>query len=163
MEKDLIEIAIGFGFPLALIVVALFAGRAIERKHYRSIRERERQTLGLPAVPSRAWDPARPVAEVRLVCGSVVLSADYFRSFLAGLRNIIGGRLISFESMMDRGRREAILRMKEQFPEADIIVNLRLETSTIGAQQAGRGSNQLGTVELFAYGTAIRYADGRGA
>ena len=91
------------------------------------------------------------------------MSADYFRSFLAGLRNIIGGRVASFEAMMDRGRREAILRMKEQFPEADVIVNLRLETSTIGAQQAGRRSNQLGTVELFAYGTAIRYADGRGA
>lgn len=163
MDKDLIELAVTFGTFFILIVVAMFSGRVIERRHYRSIREREAKTLGLPAVPSRAWDPTRPVAEVRLVCGSVVISADYFRSFLAGLRNIIGGRLISFESMMDRGRREAILRMKEQFPEADVIVNLRLETSTIGAQQAGRRSNQLGTVELFAYGTAIRYADGRGA
>lgn len=163
MDRDLIELAIGFGTFFVLIVVAMFAGRVIERRHYRSIREREGKTLGLPAVPMPAWDPTRPVAEVRLVCGCVVMSADYFRSFLAGLRNIIGGRVASFETMLDRGRREAILRMKEQFPEADVIVNLRLETSTIGSQQAGQRSKQMGTVELFAYGTAIRYADGRGA
>jgi len=86
----------------------------------------------------------------------VVVSSDYFRSLLAGLRNLIGGSVRSFETLLDRGRREAVLRMKEQFPEADVIVNVRIETSTIGQQTASR-RQQLGTVELIAYGTAIRY------
>ncbi len=162
METDLLELALGLGTFLVLSIVGLVAGRVIEERHYKSIREREKRTLGLPAVPSRAWNPARPVAEARLVCGSVVMAADYFRSFLAGLRNLVGGRVTSFETMLDRGRREAVLRMKEEFPEADVIVNVRLETSTLGVEQAGRRGNALGTLELLAYGTAIRYADGKG-
>ncbi len=153
---DLIGLILNLGVPLAMIAVALVSGRMIESRHYRSIREREATLLRLPAIPSRAWDGAREVAEARMVTGSVVVSSDYFRSLLAGLRNLIGGSVRSFETLLDRGRREAVLRMKEQFPEADVIVNVRIETSTIGQQTASR-RQQLGTVELIAYGTAIRY------
>ena len=44
--------------------------------------------------------------------------------------------------------------MKEQFPEADIIVNLRLETSSIGNQTR---KNKVACIETIAYGTAIKY------
>ena len=38
-------------------------------------------------------------------------------------------------------------------PEADLIVNFRIQTSSIS-----KGRNkEIGTVEVFAYGTAIRY------
>jgi uncharacterized protein YbjQ (UPF0145 family) len=154
LTESLIGLTIQFGVPLALVVLGYFAGRYAERKHYASIHQREATFLNLPAIPSRQWDTDRAVAEARLVNGSVVISADYFKRLLAGLRNIVGGRMRAYESLMDRARREAILRLKEQFPEADIIVNLRLETSTIG----GKSRNGVACVELMAYGTAIRYA-----
>jgi uncharacterized protein YbjQ (UPF0145 family) len=158
MNGDAIVAIIGlvlqFGVPLALIALGYFAGRAAERRHYASIHEREARFLHLPAVPTKTWDTARPVADARLVCGSVVVSADYFKRLLAALRNLIGGRMRAYESLLDRARREAVLRLKEQCPDAHIIVNLRLETSTIASRNRQNG---VSCVELTAYGTAIRY------
>lgn len=150
---NVVGLVFQLGVPLCLIALGYFAGRHAERKHYASIHEREACFLRLPAVPTRAWDTDRAVAEARLVSGSVVISADYFKRLLAQLRNLIGGRMRAYESLLDRARREAILRLKEQCPDADIIVNLRLETSTIGSRQR----NGVSCVELIAYGTAIKY------
>ena len=150
----ILAVCLQIGIPVGLITLGYFAGRYAERKHYESIHQREAHFLRLPAVSTRQWDTDRPVAGARMVVGSVVISADYFKRLLASLRNIIGGRMRSYESLLDRARREAILRLKEQFPDADIIVNLRMETSTIG------GTNKKGgvsAVELVAYGTAIKY------
>jgi uncharacterized protein YbjQ (UPF0145 family) len=90
-----------------------------------------------------------------LVHGSAVISIDYFKRLLATLRNIVGGNVKSYESLVDRARREAILRMKEQAlaKGARMIVNLRLETSTIGNSANRKGS--IGSVEVIAYGTAV--------
>jgi len=47
-----------------------------------------------------------------------------------------------------------VLRMKEACPDADQIINIRLETSSI---YKGQGK-QIGSVEVLAYGTAIYFA-----
>jgi uncharacterized protein YbjQ (UPF0145 family) len=150
----LFVVALQIGIPVSLVALGYFAGRRAERKHYASIHEREARFLNLPAVSFRQWDKSREVAEARLVAGSVVISADYFKRLLAALRNIFGGRMRAYESLVDRARREAILRLKEQCPNADIIVNLRVETSTIHSK---KGKGGISSVELMAYGTAIRY------
>ena len=49
-----------------------------------------------------------------LVNGSTVVSNDYFKRLLAILRNIFGGRVKAYESLLDRARREAVLRMKDE-------------------------------------------------
>ena len=63
----------------------------------------------------------------------MVVSLDYFKRFAAALRIIFGGRIKAFEPLMDRGRREAILRMKQDAVAAgyDAIINVRLATSRI--------------------------------
>jgi uncharacterized protein YbjQ (UPF0145 family) len=145
-----------YGLPFLFFVVAGVAGVIIERRHYRSIREREAATAGLPAVTLRTLDSPRPVAEARLITASVVISHDNFKRFLAQLRKIFGGRLRSYESLLDRARREAVLRLKEQCPEAHIVLNLRLDTANISSTQGKKG---LGALEVVAYGTAVRFAD----
>ncbi|MGQ0547496.1 MAG: YbjQ family protein, partial [Betaproteobacteria bacterium] len=50
----------------------------------------------------------------RLVAGSVVIADDYFKSLLAGLYSFFGGPVRSYESLLDRARREAVLRMKAE-------------------------------------------------
>ena len=147
-------LALQLGIPLALLALGYFAGRHAEKKHYQSIHEREARYRLLPAVSIKRWDETRSVAEARMVAGSVVVSADYFKRLLATLRNIIGGRMRAYESLVDRARREAVLRLKEQCPGADIIVNLRLETSTISSK-SGKGG--VSCVEVLAYGTAVTY------
>lgn len=89
-----------------------------------------------------------------LVYGSVVVSVDYFKRVLMAFRQIFGGEIKSYAPLLDRGRREALLRMKEAAPDADIFVNCRLETSSIANSNR---QNSLSCVEIIAYGTAIRY------
>ncbi len=139
-------LALGYGF-----------GRYAEQRHYRSIILREEALRRIPAVASKIIPPGDTLAESRLVSGSVVISVDYFKRFLAGLRNLVGGRVRSHESLLDRARREAILRMKLQAREhrANIIFNVKLETASISK---GRG-NSIGSVEVLAYGTALVRTD----
>ncbi len=144
--------------PWFLILLALLTGTALEKAHFKRIHLREARFANLPALNTKQIPEDSDIVESRLVLGDVVVSIDYFKRFLASLRNIFGGEVKSFGSLLDRGRREAILRMKEQCPDADLIINLRVETSSVskGAKK------QLGSVEVLAYGTAIRFATGSG-
>lgn len=140
---------------LTLLLVGYVIGSISERRHYRSIEEREKALLKLAVVTAEGrFDPMR-VEDAFLVNGSAVISTDYFKRLLAVLRNIFGGRVKAYESLVDRARREAILRMKEQAHAAgaQMIVNLRLETSTIG--RSANKKKQIGSVEAMAYGTAV--------
>ncbi len=138
---------------IGMIALGYFMGTLAEKKHYRSIHQREKDFLNLPAVTIKEVGNPYEIEQSQLVTGSAVISVDYFKRMLAGFRSIVGGRVKSYESLLDRARREAILRMKEQARTADVIVNLRIETSSISK---GRKQKSVGTVEALAYGTALR-------
>ena len=93
-----------------------------------------------------------------LVSGSVVVAIDYFKRFIASLKMLIGGRLGSYESLVERARREAIVRMQKhaQSMGATAIYNARIEFSVIGQQPKISGA------ELLAYGTAVKSHDSLG-
>jgi len=141
MTVNLISFAllllIGFGF-----------GQVNERRHYRSIIKREDELAGLAAIASR-HPPADRRYQQHLVSGNVVVASDYFKSFLASLVNLFGGRVKSFESLLDRGRREALLRLKEQAHQhrATAVFNVKYETVRVGGRVT--------TIEVLAYGTAL--------
>ncbi len=138
---------------LVLMALGYGVGTFLEKRHYRSIHRREKEFLNLPAVTLKTahYTPDQ-VASARLVYGSAVISIDYFKKILAGLRNIFGGTVKSYESLVDRARREATLRMKEMAGDAAVIVNVRIETASVG-KQANKKS--VGCLEAIAYGTAI--------
>ena len=150
---------------LLLPILGLVFGSMAESRHYTSIREREEQLRTLPAVNVKRLELIRingingqQVEQAVLVTGSAVISVDYFKRFLAAFRNFFGGRIRSYESLLDRARREAILRMKATAADADLILNTRIETSTIG-----KSANQrkiIGSVEAIAYGTAVTLRKG---
>ena len=98
-------------------------------------------------------DPARNSGG-ELVHGNVVISSDYFKMFVASLRKLVGGRLRSYESLLDRGRREAVLRMKQQAQSlgANQVINVKFETSSISKGAQGN----LGSIEVLVYGSAIK-------
>lgn len=135
-----------------LISLGYFFGKNAEKRHYKSILEREKKWLRQPTTSNkRVFGDGIVVEKSHLVTGSVVISIDYFKRILAGLRNIFGGNVQSYETLVDRARREAVLRMKESCPDADQVINMRLETSSISK---GR-KKQIGSVEVLAYGTAV--------
>jgi len=142
-----------FTILITLVVIGYIAGTWAEKRHYRSIEKRERGFLHLPAISVKNIDidDAR-VKRAEIVCGSAVISVDYFKRILAGLRNIFGGTVKSYESLIDRARREALLRMKEMASGANVIINVRIETATIG-RKAHKKS--VACLEALAYGTAL--------
>ena len=143
--QDLFDL-IYFGI---LVLVGYTVGTMVEKEHYKSIKERESASLSLPVVAGEDDDEDKlRVERSELVYGNIVISTDYFRLIVAGLRNLLGGEVSAYETLVDRGRREAVLRMKEQAPGADIILNMRIESCQV---------TQTGAVELLAYGTAVYY------
>ncbi len=140
-------------FAVLMIVGRVFGGIA-EKRHYERILRREAQLRAI-----LVFNEGRPEADLdarrgQLVVGSVVIAEDYFKRFAASLKSIFGGRLTAYESLADRGRREAILRMKEQAQAlgAKMIFNVRLETSTLSGDSNPKA---LFSAEYIAYGTAL--------
>lgn len=138
---------------LILMTSGYLFGRYFERKHYKSIIRREKETLHVALLTIKSTPEGLTRCNATLVTGSVVVSVDYFKRFLAGMRAVVGGRLKSYESLLDRARREAILRMKEQAISqgALLVTNVRIETSSISK---GNGK-AIGSIEVLAYGTSI--------
>lgn len=152
-----VELWITLGIPVVLIVVGKVVGASIERSHYRSIVEREAGFRARPAISTKELDAPVSIQSASLAVGSVVVSVDHFKRFLSGFRMIFGGEVRSYSSLIDRARREAVLRMKESQPDADAFLNTRLETSTISSTAGNEG---MGTIEVLAYGTAVHYDRG---
>lgn len=132
---------------IVALVVTYITGSQIEKKHFRSVMEREKASLPIPFVTDsyESYNEEHNVREVKLICGSCVVGADFFKVWVSNLKSLFGGTLTTFESLLDRARREAILRMKEQGGKADMIVKTRMETTEISP----------GVVEVVAYGTAV--------
>ncbi|MBT8454010.1 MAG: YbjQ family protein [Deltaproteobacteria bacterium] len=151
---DSLELWISLAIPVVLIVVGRVVGASIERNHYRDIIEREARSRTRLAVSSKESDAPGAIRSASLAVGSVVVSVDHFKRFLSGFRMIFGGEVRSYSSLIDRARREAVLRMKESQPDADAYLNTRLETSTIASTSGNEG---MGTIEVLAYGTAVHY------
>lgn len=99
--------------------------------------------LTTETVPGREIEQA-----LGLVRGSTVRAKHIGSDIVAGLRNIVGGEVKEYASLLAGAREQAIDRMiaEAQALGADAIVGARLETSTI-TQAAS---------EILAYGTAVR-------
>jgi len=148
---------VNFGLPLLILMVAYFIGSYIEKKHFRDIRKREADAQGFPVVSFDTMPDDWNVNSSHLVSGSVVISLDYFKRVIAGLRGLIGGRIKTYEPLLDRARREALLRMTEEARSQgyDAVFNVRLETSRLATGR--RDGNGIAGVEMLAFGTAVKF------
>ena len=153
-----LNLLINMGLPLLALLGAYFIGSAIERRHFRSIREREELLHDFPVVSFDTMPADWNAASATMVTGSIVISLDYFKRVIAGLRGLVGGRIKTYEPLLERARREALLRMSESARAQgfDAIFNVRLETSRLA--NAGRDGKGTAGVEMLAFGTAVKFA-----
>jgi len=152
------ELFLSYGLPLLILMFAYFIGSHIEKKHFRDIRKREAALHGFPVVSFDTMPDHWKAGRSDLVTGSIVISLDYFKRVIAGLRGLIGGRIKTYEPLLERARREALLRMTEEARSQgyDAIFNVRLETSRLAnARNDGKG---VAGVEMLAFGTAVKFA-----
>ena len=151
----LVGLLIYAGVPVLLILLGLVAGGLSQRRHFRSLERRERELGYVMATDVRTFpggsDPSRHAS---LVMAEVVIASDYLKSFLAGLRKIVGGELRSYHSLMVRARREALLRLKARARSLghDAICNVRYETGDIaGMKRPGSVAMVAVTASATAY------------
>ena len=147
---------IELGVLLTLLVLGYVFGQRAEKKHFKSIIEREKATLNVPIVTLKTPPPInRHNLHTELVSGNVVISIDFFKKFVASLKMLFGGKITPYESLLDRARREALLRIKEQaqLSNAFVVMNARIETSSISKNS--RRKNSVGAIEVLVYGTAV--------
>jgi len=148
------DFIIGMVVFAVLILLGLIVGGQNERKHFRSIRSRESRCRDMvisqiKTFPAAVHGPAPP----KMMVAEVVIASDYLKSFLANLRNIFGGRVRSYQTLLERARREALLRIVERARAEgfNAVCNVRLETADVGGANAGR---KVPMAAILASGTA---------
>lgn len=136
---------------LVLIALGYTSGRIVERRHLARLALREEELADIAVSEIRHLPPNWQVDDSFLVTGTCVIATDYFKVFVGGLRNLFGGRIRSFETLMQRARREAVVRMLDEARShsANAVWNVRIETATI------QGKGKPGGAEVIAYGTAL--------
>jgi uncharacterized protein YbjQ (UPF0145 family) len=146
---------IQLGTFVVLLVVGLVAGGAAERRHYKQLIAEEQSLHDILVFNERTVPAGMQVAKSTLVVGSVAIGEDYFKRVAASLKSFFGGRLTVYESLMDRGRREAIVRMKREAQKlgATMVFNVRFETSSLSEDLAR--PQVMFSAEFLAYGTAL--------
>lgn len=95
--------------------------------------------------------PGREIVQaLGLVRGSTVRAKHLGTDIVAGLRNLVGGEVKEYASLLAGSREQAFDRMTDQAFAlgADAVVAVRMQTSTI----------QQGASEVLVYGTAVRLA-----
>lgn len=138
---------------IILLTLGIVFGRRNERNHLASLSADEDALSHVKVLTIKTLPPNLAQGGA-LVQGNVVIAVDYFKVIMSSIRMIFGGRLNSYETLLDRARREAIVRMQKDADSlgADAIYNARVEFSAVGQRP-----QKIGGAELLAYGTAVRY------
>jgi len=144
----------GILFAGLLLLIGIIFGSMNERNHFARIEQAEAELSDIKILNIKTL-PDNLEKGGALVTGNVVIAVDYFKVFIAGFIMLFGGRMNAYEKMMERARREALIRMQREAKRlgADAIYNTRIEFSAVGQRP-----NKIGGAELLAYGTAVRYS-----
>lgn len=86
--------------------------------------------------------PGQNVQVLGLVRGNIVTSRHIGRDMMAGMKELVGGEIKSYTEMTDQARTVAEDRMI-----AEAVVAMRFSSGSINP----------GTIEMLAYGTAVKF------
>ena len=93
--------------------------------------------------------PGQELEAMGLVKGTVVQSKNFGKDFMAGMKTLVGGEIVSYTEMLIEARQIATKRMVDEAEAmgADAIINIRFGSSAV----------MQGAAEVIAYGTAVKY------
>lgn len=78
----------------------------------------------------------KPVREYKgIVFGETIIGANIIKDFLAGIRDIIGGRSGAYEKVMMEARETSLREMQERAAQmgANAIIGIKVDYETLGA------------------------------
>ena len=87
---------------------------------------------------------------------SICVGPSMGQIFFMWFKSLFGGRLHSYDVVLDYGRREVLLRLNQQAKDlgCSSMVNIRIETSTVSF--AKNDKSKTSSVEFLAFATGIR-------
>ncbi|MBQ2691583.1 MAG: YbjQ family protein [Clostridia bacterium] len=92
--------------------------------------------------------PGYEIEALGIVKGTIVLSKSFGKDFMAAMKTLVGGEIVSYTEMLNEARAIATKRMAEEAEAmgADAVVNIRYGSSSLMHSAA----------EIIAYGTAVK-------
>lgn len=131
---------------LVLVTTGWYFGARAERGHLKSLMADEQKYQHIQVSSERFYE-SKGINESILVVGSVVITQDKFKQVVAAMLSLFGKNLTVYETLLDRARREVVLRAKRQANDAGChaLYGLRFEMTEVQ-----------GGVEILAYGVAVK-------
>lgn len=92
--------------------------------------------------------PGQDYEVLGMVKGTIVQSKNFGRDFMAAMKTLVGGEIVSYTEMLNEARQIATKRMVDEAERlgADAIVGVRYGSSAV----------MQGAAEVVAYGTAVK-------
>lgn len=93
--------------------------------------------------------PGKEFEVLGMVKGCVVQSKHFGKDFMAGMKTLVGGEIVSYTEMLVEARQIATKRMVDEANAlgADAVVGVTYGSSAV----------MQGAAEVIAYGTAVKY------
>ena len=93
--------------------------------------------------------PGKEIEDLGMVKGTVVMSKNIGKDFMAGMKTLVGGELVGYTEMLNEARKIAVKRMVDEAEalNADAVLNIRYGSSSL----------MQGAAEVMAYGTAVKF------
>jgi uncharacterized protein YbjQ (UPF0145 family) len=92
--------------------------------------------------------PGQDYEVLGMVKGTIVQSKNFGRDFMAAMKTLVGGEIVSYTEMLNEARQIATKRMVDEAEKlgADAVVGVRYGSSAV----------MQGAAEVVAYGTAVK-------
>lgn len=93
--------------------------------------------------------PGKEIEPLEVVKGTIVLTKNLGKDFMAGMKTLVGGELTGYTEMLNEARQIATKRMVDEAEklEADAVINVRYGSSSL----------MQGAAEVIVYGTAVKF------
>ena len=147
-------------WPAMFVWGAVFSGTKVERMHEEANQRRDslRDRMGREILNSIDGGYRTDVSSAGLVHANGVFGPSHWHLMIGFVNNLIGGSVTVFQQVISAGRAEVMQRLREQAEEDgwDEVINVRIDTASM-TPQSSNTRNTVRGVEIFAYGTGIKY------
>lgn len=95
--------------------------------------------------------PGKTYEVLGIVKGNVVMTKNFGKDFMAGVKTLVGGEIEAYTEMLNQARQIATKRMVDEAEalQADAVVNVRYASANVMS----------GAAEVITYGTAVRLVE----
>ena len=154
------EVVIALCSFVGLLLLGWIVGGTVERQHFAELESgeshyRDMLVTQVKSFPRCDASASHQGLEPKMICAEVVISSDYLKSYLGSWKKFFGGEIRGYQRLLERARREALLRLQQQATEMgyNALCNVRLGTADL-AGQGNQQKKQLVMATLLATATA---------